>query len=207
MKIVLFILFSAALVLASQDGATLEEAAKEKREAAIQATQEPSRELPITDLDRLVDRYAQKIRLAKGNKYTEIERFETAAGPLTFRVIDISSSAISLDRKYPAFLRIGKRQSTDAAPVIEDWLKTAREAKVAMGYQVIDKTKKSAPYGSIEEWVLKKGDSYFRTFFQVERIQGTYGSHSEAYTFYVETGLASRQQLFLKQQAAEKLGN
>jgi hypothetical protein len=52
-----------------------------------------------------------------------------------------------------------------------------------------------------------KGDMYFKTYFQYERVQGTYGRHSLQYTYYVEIGSEVRKARYELEQYNQKLGS
>lgn len=52
-----------------------------------------------------------------------------------------------------------------------------------LGYVRQYRRTKPSDYGEYTEALYTKGDMYFKTFVQYQRVQGTYGRHSLHYTY------------------------
>jgi hypothetical protein len=104
-------------------------------------------------------------------------------------------------------LKIGKDDSSENSELIKAWLEEAERAKVRLGYVRQYRRTKPSDYGDYTEALYRKGDMYFKTFLQYQRIQGTYDRHSLQYTYYVETGSDARRQQYELEQYNEKLGS
>jgi hypothetical protein len=75
-----------------------------------------------------------------------------------------------------------------------------------LGYVQQYRRTKPSDYGESTETRYTKGDMYFKTFMQYQRVQGTYGRHSLQYTYYVETGSDARRKEYELEQYNKKLG-
>jgi hypothetical protein len=155
----------------------------------------------MVDLDQLNDYYSSKFKNNSG-----YEQFQTQRGEISF----YSSSFDFVYARNPfqlACLRIGKKESTENAELIKAWLNESANAKIRLGYRNIYSRTKNAEYGEYTEKFYEKGDLYFKTYFQYERVQGTYDRHSLQYTFYVETGSKERKARMELEQYINKLGS
>jgi hypothetical protein len=166
---------------------------------------------PEEQFDSLTRRYYDAIKNARERKQGQISwnppvvlSFETKAGTLYFYEKDIRYGY--LNSRKSAWLRVGKELSTESGVAVENILQNARDQKLASGFTLVEKKESPADYGKIYTSYLLRGDEYFRTYFQTIRIQGTYGSHSMAYTYFFEAGLLSRRQQWEKEQAENKFG-
>jgi len=109
--------------------------------------------------------------------------------------------------KRIAWIRIGKAGSTENSKLIKAWLDEAARAKLSLGYARTNCTTRPADYGDYTECLYRKGDAYFRTYYQHQRVQGTYDRYSLEYTYYVETGSESRKAQYGLEQYNQKLGS
>lgn len=92
-----------------------------------------------------------------------------------------------------AHFRIGKRGSILQRTVVKSWLDEAAAAKVVEGYRLASKRTGPAKYGDFSEAVFRKGDLFFRTYFEFSRVAGTYGRLSLEFTFICEAGSTESQ--------------
>lgn len=158
-------------------------------------------------LDELNDYYRRKWQSTDGvSAFSNIESFDTARGPISFDKTDFSFMYIPSSRQL-ARLRIGKSNSTLNSQLIRAWLDESAEAKQRQGYRLISNRTRNADYGEYTEKLYRNGDMYFKTYYQYERVQGTYDRHSLQYTFYVEVGSDSRNEQYEMEQYNQKLGS
>ena len=156
-------------------------------------------------LDELNDYYANKWK-STTSSYGTFESFQTKLGQLSFYKGDFSFSYIPSSRKV-AWIKIGKEQSTTNSELIKAWLNESASAKVRLGYHLIYNRTRPSDYGEYTEKLYRKGDLYFKTYYQYERVQGTYGRHSLQYTFYIEVGSELRKKQYKLEQYNNKLGS
>lgn len=157
----------------------------------------------LVELDELGRVYGQQ---ASSQGYQQSIEFPTAKGSIWFSGRDVTLAYVP-STKQLAHVRIGKKATSENAELIRAWLSQATDAKVRLGYQQVDRKSRPADYGEYTETEYRKGDMYFRTYFQYERVQGTYGRHSMQYTYYVETGSMSRRDRYNLEQYNRKLGS
>lgn len=158
----------------------------------------------LVELDQLGRDYS--VRLKGAGYYGAIDTFNTSLGPITFARNDFTLAYIPSSHRL-AWLKIGKRDSGDNSKLIKSWLDEAESAKLRLGYIRVYRTTNPSDYGEYTETLYRKGDMYFKTYFQHQRVQGTYDRHSLQYTFYVETGSDSRRQQYELEQYNQKLGS
>jgi len=148
------------------------------------------------DLDDLYSRYRNSNSVS----------FETEKGAINFSRYNIQIAIIPSLRK-PAWIRIGKEKSDDNSALIKAWLSESSKEKIRQGYRLIYSRTRPSDYGEYTEKLYKKGDMYFKTYYQYIRYQGTYNSKYLRYTFYVEIGSQKRKELYMKEQYNSKLGS
>jgi len=148
------------------------------------------------DLDDLYSRYRNSNSVS----------FETEKGAINFSRYNIQIAIIPSLRK-PAWIRIGKEKSDDNSALIKAWLSESSKEKIRQGYRLIYSRTRPSDYGEYTEKLYKKGDMYFKTYYQYIRYQGTYNSTYLRYTFYVEIGSQKRKELYMKEQYNSKLGS
>jgi len=159
------------------------------------------------NLDELNDYYHRKWQSKQGLSYlNSIESFETEHGSINFDKTDFSFVYIPSSGKL-ARLRIGKSNSTLNSQLINAWLDESAEVKQRQGYRLIYNRTRNADYGEYTEKMYRNDDMYFKTYYQYERVQGTYDRHSLQYTFYVEVGSKSRNEQYEMEQYNQKLGS
>lgn len=156
-------------------------------------------------LDQLNDYYAEKWKQQAGY-FGTVETFNTVLGPIGFQKSDFAFAYIPSSQRL-AWLKIGKKDSSENSELIKVWLEESVGAKVRLGYTRQYKRTKPSDYGEYTEALYRKGDMYFKTYFQYQRVQGTYDRHSLQYTYYVETGSAARKQQYELEQYNQKLGS
>lgn len=157
------------------------------------------------DLDKLNNHYAE-IWSKQSNDYGAVESFNTAQGSISFQKRHFSFAYIPSSEKI-AWLKIGKDNSQENSELIKAWLDEAERAKVQLGYAREYRKTKPSDYGEYTESLYRKGDAYFKTFLQFQRVQGTYGRHSLQYSYYVEIGSEARRQKYELEQYNQKLGS
>lgn len=157
------------------------------------------------ELDELNDYYAKKFG-GNTEAFGLVESFNTAVGPITFQKHHFSFAYL-LSSKRLARLRIGKDGSTENSKLIRTWLDESADAKVRLGYVRQYRITKPSDYGEYTEALYRKGDMYFKTYFQYQRMQGTYDRYSLQYTYYVEVGSNARSRQFDLEQYNQKLGS
>lgn len=111
-----------------------------------------------------------------------MESFYTSLGPIGFQKSHFTFAYIPSSRLL-AWLKIGKDNSSENSELIKAWLGEAERAKVRLGYVRQYRRTKPSDYGEYTEALYTKGDMYFKTFVQYQRVQGTYGRHSLHYTY------------------------
>lgn len=157
------------------------------------------------DLDQLNDYYAAKWKTETGY-FSAVETFNTALGPITFQKSDFTFAYVPSSKRL-AWVKIGKDDSTENSELIKAWINESERAKMRLGYTREYRRTKPADYGEYTEALYRKGDMYFKTFLQYQRVQGTYGRHSLQYTYYVESGSTARKQQYELEHYNEKLGS
>jgi len=145
----------------------------------------------IVDLDNLNEYYSKRMNSVR--KFETVELFETSMGTISFTKSDIKREYIPSTSQL-AMIRIGKINSTLNSELIKAWLNDSRRIKEKFGYREISNSTRPSDYGKYTEILLTKGDMYFKIYYQYVRVQGTYGSHSLQYTFYVEIGSFNRKE-------------
>ena len=148
------------------------------------------------DLDDLYARY----------KNSNSVSFDTEKGSLYFSRYNIEIAMVPSLQK-PAWIRIGKENSDDNSALIKTWLKEATNEKISQGYRLVYNRTRPSDYGEYTEKLYKKGDMYFKTYFQYIRYQGAYNSTYLRYTYYVEIGSQKRKRLYFAEQYNSKLGS
>ena len=149
------------------------------------------------DIDDLQNRYS-------GNKPDET--FLTSKGKIYFFRSEIDVVIVPSTKKA-AWIRIGKKNSQENSELIKAWLDESAKSKLQQGYKLRANRTRDSDYGEYTEKIYRKKDMYFKTYFQYERIQGTYGRYSLQYTFYVETGSEVRKQRYVLEQYTNRLGS
>jgi len=153
-----------------------------------------SKGLPeLIELDDLRKYYAKKLDNKDKYSYSSVESFDTSKGKINFSISDFDFEIVPSTNEL-AWIRIGKKNSSLNAELIKAWIIDSRDVKKKFGYKQIYKKTKPADYGQYTEVLLKKGDMYFKTYYQFQRVQGTYDRHSLQYTFYVEIGSKTRKE-------------
>jgi hypothetical protein len=209
-------LTSAAKVVSDKQAQALEErlrhlsTALSKRKAELKAAQaERDRVLnglpEQVDLDQLNDYYASKWK-QNTSSYGTVESFNTTLGAIGFLKTHFSFAYVPSSKRL-AWLKIGKNDSTENAELIKAWLDESTQAKVRFGYVRKYRTTKPSDYGMYTEALYRKGDMYFKTYLQHQRVQGTYDRHSLQYTYYVEVGSETRKKQYKLEQYNQKLGS
>ena len=157
------------------------------------------------ELDQLNDYYAPKWKQQTGYLGT-VETFNTALGPIGFQKSHFAFAYVPSSKRL-AWLKIGKDDSSENSELIKAWLEESARAKVRLGYTRQYQRTEPSDYGEYTEALYRKGDMYFKTYFQYQRVQGTYDRHSLQYTYYVETGSEARKQQHELEQYNQKLGS
>ena len=138
------------------------------------------------ELEDIRRHYADKLRNSN-SYYDTVESFETEHGTISFQASDFDFKLIP-STGHLAWIRIGKDNSTLNSEIIEAWLEAAIWSKEKQGYINIEDDKSPTDYGQAHARVFKKGDMYFKAYYQYSRVSGTYGRHSLQYKFYIEIG-------------------
>jgi len=172
---------------------------KEKKELDIIKSKK-QRELDglpeYVDLDELYLRY-------KDNKNVI---FDTEKGQISFSSFNIKIAIIPSIQKT-AWIRIGKEQASENVAIIKAWLEESSYQKINQGYKLVSNKTNPSDYGEYTEKLYKKGDMYFKTYYQYTRYQGTYDSKYYRYTYYVEIGSIERKDTYIEEQYNSKLGS
>jgi hypothetical protein len=181
-----------------------------KREAAIKiAEAKLNRSLTgqpeQVDLDKLNESYVE-IWSKQSNNFAPIVSFNTSQGLIEFQKRQFTFAYIP-SSNILAWLKIGKDDSQENSELIKAWLNEAERAKIKMGYTRQYRKTKPSDYGEYTESLYRKGDMYFKTFIQYQRVQGTYGRHSLEYSYYVEIGSDLRRQKYELEQYNLNLGS
>jgi len=144
-------------------------------------------------------------RLYSVYKDTKGEQFMTTVGEIHFRPSNISYTFLSSNNKV-ASIRIGKEQSRERSELIESFLAESTKSKLNNRYTLEENKKEQTTYGSFVKKTYRKGDMYFTTYYENERVQGTYNSTNYRFTYYIEMGAKSRRDKFYQEQYNSKLG-
>lgn len=153
--------------------------------------------LPETiSLDELYSKY----------KKNRTESFYTSKGRIAFLLNDFSFLTVPSTREV-AYIRIGKENSSENSALINAFLDESAKSKIKQGYRLISNKTYPADYGKYKIKKYKKGDSYFLTFYQFTRHQGTYNSTYFRYKYYIEIGSTKRKEQFENEQFNSKLGS
>lgn len=158
------------------------------------------------ELDELNQYYTELFSRNAANSFTSIESFTTSVGQINFQKQHFAFLYLA-DSGELVSMRLGKEASTENSELIRAWVEEATRAKVRFGYSKVHERKRPSDYGEYTEALYRKGDMYFRTFVQHQRVQGTYGRHSLEYTYYVEIGSTARSERFQLEQYNKKLGS
>ena len=126
-----------------------------------------------------------------------------------------SVGAISVNHKFYtipstgeiAYMRLGKQSSSDRSALIKAFLNEAKTSKKDDGYRYINSEKKTTDYGKFVKNIYSKGDSYFHTYYEYTRVQGTYNSTSYIYDYFIEVGSKKRKERYKKEQYSRAIGN
>lgn len=148
------------------------------------------------DLDDLYVRY----------KKLNSVSFDTDKGSINFNRYNIEITIVPSLQK-PAWIRIGKEKSEENSALIKAWLSESAKEKIRQGYKSIHNKTRPSDYGEYTVKLYRKGDMYFKTYYQYIRFQGTYNSTYYRYTFYVEVGSQKRKELYFREQYNSKLGS
>jgi len=142
------------------------------------------------------------------NKYVKSngEEFLTTKGNIKFYKSDIEF-VITPSINKVASIRIGKEESSENSALIKSFLEESVQSKIKQGYKLVSTDIKPTDYGQYTRKYYAKADSYFITYYQYTRYQGTYNSTYFRYRYYVEIGSKSRKEKFEKEQFSNKLGN
>ncbi|MHA1799068.1 MAG: hypothetical protein ACTSVY_11540 [Candidatus Helarchaeota archaeon] len=177
----------------------IDEVNRAKAEVENSRTQ---RERVLLDLPQFVtlDDLYERYKKSKGVS------FETEKGTLYFISYQIEIAIVPSLNK-PAWIRIGKKKSEDNPAAIKAWLRESEREKTRQGYYLVSNSTNPSDYGEYTERIYKKGDMYFKTYYQYIRTQGTYNSLYYQYSYYVETGSSSRKAQYVKEQYNNKLGS
>ena len=138
--------------------------------------------------------------------HATIESFQTSEGTLSFEKDDFGFQYVPSTRKL-ARLRIGKENSTIDPELIKAWLSDAESAKNKLGYRLISDNTKNTNDGQTKERHFKKGDMYFKTYFQHKSVRGMNDRHSLQYDFFIEVGSERRSEAASLESYNQKLGS
>ena len=158
------------------------------------------------DLDQLNDYYLKKWNKNKISRFGVIETFNTSRGPINFFESDFSFVYVPSTHQI-ARIKVGKEKSTQNSELIKAWLAESAAAKIRLGYWRKYKRIKPADYGQYTEALYKKGDLYFKTYVQTQRVLETDGQFSLMYTYYIEMGSEARDKQCDLEQYNQKLGS
>ena len=128
--------------------------------------------------------------------------FETQRGTMVFGPEEVRVATLDADPpgNDVAWVRLGKKESTDSPLLIKDWVVRMLLAVAQAGYSALPTETGTTVYGNFVTIEFVKGDMYARCYSESIRVQGTYNSTSMAYTFYFERGSKSRSRRFDQQQ-------
>lgn len=157
------------------------------------------------ELDQVNQYYVEKWNQSTSND-SPLETFHTSIGEIKFTKNDFSFLYVSSPRLL-AWLRIGKSGSVENVNIIKAWLRDAAQAKTRLGYVHKYSDTQPSDYGEYTESYYQKGDLYFKTYFQYDRVLETYGRHSLRYTYFVEVGSIGRKRHYELEQYRQKLGS
>lgn len=135
-----------------------------------------------------------------------IVEFQTSVGSIKFTASDFVFEWVP-STSEPAWFRFGKAASTESSELILAFIAQAQAIKRAEGYLVATNRTVQTDYGEAQETLLRSGDMYFRTWYQFERVQGTYDRVSFRYTYYVESGIETRRARAQEERYAQFLGH
>jgi hypothetical protein len=151
-------------------------------------------------LDKLESEYSELVQKRKSLQ------FQTYKGNINFSSDNLAMIYVPSVKKL-ASIKIGKKEVTENEQLIKAWIEESEKVKVLMGYERKYKTTNRSTYGEYIEGLYTKGDSYIKTYFQYERVQGTYARHSLQYTYFVEIGSEKRMKQAQSEQYNKKLGS
>jgi len=135
-----------------------------------------------------------------------VVEFHTSVGSIKFAARDFAFEWVPSTGE-PAWFRLGKAETTENSELIQAFIDQAQAVKRAEGYAVATNRTVQTDYGEARETLLRSGDLYFRTWFQFQRVQGTYDRFSLQYTYYVESGVETRRARAQEERYAQYLGN
>lgn len=150
----------------------------------------------VVSLDELYKKY----------RYNRNESFNTSKGEIIFSSGDFSFLNVPSTGDV-AYIRIGKEQSFENSALINAFLEESAKSKIKQGYRLVSNKEYPADYGSYRVKTYSKGDSYFLTYYQYTRNQGTYNSTYLSYKYYIEIGSEKRKEQFENEQFNAKLGS
>ena len=159
----------------------------------------------LIELDDLNIYYGEKLAEAE-SLHATIESFQTSKGTLSFDKNDLGFQYVPSTGKLARF-RIGKEDSTIDRDLIRAWLSDAEAAKSKLGYLLISDNTVNKNDGQAKERLYKKGDMYFRTFFEHRSVRGMNDRDSLQYDFFVEVGSESRSETARLESYNQKLGS
>lgn len=194
--------------------ATQPQDAEAKENAAPAPYPTPAPDTPEGRLHKLASYYwnliakAAKRETSYNRGRTNVEKFDTDAGPLLFTSSQIKIKRVEGVPYGVAWVRIGKTESVENGAAIRSFLSSSRQSKLDAGFTLVEKKETPSDYGSIVTSLSKRGDEYFKTYLQTVRNQSPTAEHSTylTYTYYIEMGLTSRKEMADKQQSTKKLG-
>jgi len=154
----------------------------------------------IVSLDDLGKKYT-KLKATRQSGYIErdVLAINTNRGTITFRPSEIEIARVP-STGLVAWIRIGKKNSTEDEELIKAWLSESIQAKKALGYIYVYRKSKTDDYGEYFETKYSKGDSYIITYFRYIRTLETYNRYSMRYTYYIEVGSDTRKQQYMIEQ-------
>jgi len=156
--------------------------------------------LENVSLDKLEETYREVTQ--RRNSFS----FQTARGVLSFSGDNVSMEYVPSIKKL-ASLKMGKKGVTENEELVKAWIDESEMSKISLGYLKKFKVTRKSTYGEVTEGYYTKGDSYMKTYFQYERVQGTYARHSLQYTYFVEVGSDQRKKQSQAEQYNKKLGS
>lgn len=154
--------------------------------------------------DRVALEYASRLG---GNRSGEIATFDTLLGRIAFGSDDVTVQWAQAPNRVPAFVRIGRRHSSESPELILAWLTESTAMKLEQGYEEVAHEEFQTSYGRASFALLRKGDQYFSTYVQSERTQNGSDAVYLAHSYHIEFGIWSRTGAFRRQQALLKLGD
>lgn len=150
----------------------------------------------VVSLDELYKKY----------KNNRSESFHTSKGRISFSSYNFSFLKVPSTGDV-AYIRIGKEESSENSALIKAFLEESAKSKTKQGYRLVSNKEYPSDYGTYRVKKYSKEDSYFITYYQYTRYQGTYNSTYFRYKYYIEIGSTKRKQQFENEQFNSKLGS